>query len=64
MTVYVPGEIPGSVVPITGDATICAKSGVVDAGLFFCLDRNSGRDGKGNYVQYLRFFGDPLAHNR
>ncbi len=66
VTVYVPSAVPGGpATPVTGDATICAKTGVVDAGKYFCIDPcPSGRDAQGNYIQVLRFFDDPLAHNR
>jgi hypothetical protein len=54
--------VPNAPATFTGDATVCAKPGIVDAGKYFCLDRKlSKRDGAGNYIQYLLFVGDPKA---
>jgi hypothetical protein len=54
--------VPNAPATFTGDATICSKSGVVNAGKYFCLDPTlSKRDASGNYIQYLLFVGDPRA---
>ena len=57
--------IPGAPATFTGDATVCSKPGVVNAGKYFCLDpKLTKRDANGNYIQYLLFYGDPKAINR
>jgi hypothetical protein len=54
--------VPGAPASFTGVATICAKTGVVDAGKYFCIDPVlSKRDANGNFIQYLLFVGDPKA---
>ncbi len=55
--------VPNAPATFAGDATICAKSGIVDAGKYFCIDPTlSKRDAAGNYVPYLLFIGDPKAN--
>ncbi len=56
-TVFLPGSKTAT---FTGIATVCAKTGIVDAGKYFCIDpKKSGRDSKKNYTVYVLFIGDP-----
>ena len=56
-TVFLPGSKTQT---FTGIATVCAKTGIVDAGKYFCIDpKKSIRDSKKNYIVYVLFIGDP-----
>jgi hypothetical protein len=56
-TVFLPGSKTQT---FTAIATICAKTGIVDASKYFCIDpAKSTRDKKGNYLVTVLFIGDP-----